>query len=81
MDYLRGTETVWRCNECIQYYDTKIQDTPITNNNKFKVTPHSDISRYPKIDDEDTNIPFVKGVNLNLQEEERNSNIEKTTCG
>lgn len=73
LDYLKDTETIWRCNECMQYYDTKIQDVPIANNNKFRITPHYEINRYPKFDDEDINIPFVKAIDLDDQQD---SNIE-----
>ena len=74
LDYLKGTETIWRCNECMEYYDTKIQDIPIANHNKFKITPHSEIWRYPKLDEDDTNIPFVKSIKLD--ELENSSDIE-----
>lgn len=60
------------CLECYQQYDTKIQDTPISNKG-FRIGPHHDISRYPKIDDEGVNIPFVKGINL---DDQQGSNIQ-----
>jgi hypothetical protein len=60
----------------MEYYDTKIQDIPIANNKGFKVVPHHEINRYPRLDENDVNIPFVKGINLNQQQVERNSNIE-----
>jgi hypothetical protein len=64
LDYLKGTETIWRCNECMEYYDTKIQDIPIGNNKGFKVVPHHEINRYPKLDEDDINISFVRSIKL-----------------
>lgn len=29
LDFLKETGTIWRCNECMQYYDTSIQDAPV----------------------------------------------------
>lgn len=61
--YLAGSNTAFRCDNCNEYYDTSIQDTPIKNITKFKATPHSEIQRYPSFDSEDA--PFVKAVDLN----------------
>ncbi|HZD35627.1 MAG TPA: hypothetical protein VE130_10515 [Nitrososphaeraceae archaeon] len=74
LDYLKGTKTIWRCNECMEYYDTKIQDKPISNNKGFKVRPHHEINRYPKFAEDDTNIPFLKGISLD--EKQGSNNIE-----
>lgn len=54
----------WFCNNCGQHYDTKIQDRPVTNTRNFKVVPHYQIHRYPKLDDQDPNIPYMKGIQL-----------------
>lgn len=63
---------IFICPECFEQYDTKIQDRPILKKG-FKVTPYSDISRYPKADDGDIDIPFMKGINL---DEQQDSEIE-----
>jgi hypothetical protein len=53
----------WFCDTCGQHYDTKIQDTPVSNVG-YRVRPHVDIMRYPTMDEDDTEIPYAKGVNL-----------------
>jgi len=73
LTYMQHTDTIWRCDNCQEYYDTKIQDTPIANNKGFKIRPHHEINRYPKFDEDDSNVPFVKSINL---DEPENSNIE-----
>jgi len=70
--YMKHTETIWKCDECQEIYDTEIQDISISKKG-FKVIPHHDIARYPKIDDEDINIPFIKSINIDDQQD---SNIE-----
>lgn len=52
------------CNNCGQHYNTRIQDRPVSDNRGFRVTPHVDIWRYAKIDAEDINVPFAKGIDL-----------------
>lgn len=40
-------DTIWRCDNCMSYYDTRIQDTPIKDKSDFKLTPHADLIHYP----------------------------------
>lgn len=54
----------WFCDNCGQHYDTKIQDRPITNKTGFRVTPHFDIARYPKADEEDPDVPYAQAIQL-----------------
>ena len=37
MTYLDKTDTIWRCDNCLSYYDTKIQDKPLKNKSGFKL--------------------------------------------
>jgi hypothetical protein len=67
LTYMKYTDTIWKCDNCQEIYDTKIQDRPIKNEG-FKVTPHHDINRYPKLED-DSDIPFVNGINLDERED------------
>ena len=59
----------------MEYYDTKIQDIPIANNKGFKVAPHHEINRYPRLDENDVKHSIRKGCKLKPAVE-RNSNIE-----
>lgn len=63
---------IFICPECFEQYDTKIQDRPILKKG-FKITPHHELNRYPKFDDQDPNIPYMKGVSL---DEQLDSDIE-----
>ena len=69
LDYLTGSNTVFRCDGCNEWYDTSIQDTPIKNITKYRATPHFELQRYPVIDDEE-DAPFVKAVNLDTDVED-----------
>jgi hypothetical protein len=60
---LTGSNTVFRCDGCNEWYDTSIQDTPIKNITKYRATPHFELQRYPVISDEE-DAPFVKAVDL-----------------
>lgn len=53
---------MWTCSECSSYYDTKIQDVPVKNVIQFKVTPWFELQHYPTIDSDDTEIPFIEGI-------------------
>src|SRR5918996_4040142 len=37
LTYLDKTDTIWRCDNCLTYHDTKIQDRPIKNKTCFKL--------------------------------------------
>ncbi|MGA7370335.1 MAG: hypothetical protein WBX01_14500 [Nitrososphaeraceae archaeon] len=75
LTYMKHRGTIWRCDNCAEFYDTKIQDTAISNNKGFKIRPHHEINRYPKFDETDSNIPFIKSINL---DEHEDPNIEIT---
>ena len=65
LDYLTGSETIWRCNECMEYYDLRIQDSPIKDTTDFKLIPYSDLQHYPTSDENDPNMLFMEGIDLN----------------
>lgn len=69
LDYIKNIE-MWNCSECMQYYDTKIQDVPIKNINEFRVTPWSELQHYPTVDMDDPELPFAEGIDHNVMLEE-----------
>ena len=61
LDYLTGTETVWKCNECMEYYDLCIQDSSIKDTTDFKLVPYADLQYYPTFDENDPKCYSWKG--------------------
>ncbi len=77
LDFLKETKTIWRCNECMQYYDTSIQDVPIKNINDSRVKTYAELEHYHQLDDEDIYLPFVQGVDPDADSEDYvPSNVE-----
>ena len=64
---LTHTETIWKCDNCLQYYDTKIQDRPVKDKSEFKLKSYHD--PYRQFDEDDPNIVFVEGIILLLTRE------------
>jgi ribosomal protein L37AE/L43A len=62
LTYLPNTDTIWRCDNCLSYYDTKIQDAPIKDKSQLKLRSYHD--PYQQYDANDPNIPFTKGIDL-----------------
>jgi hypothetical protein len=56
---------VWKCDECQEFYDTKIQDVPVKNINQFKATPWFELQHYPTSDEDDIELPFAEGIDHN----------------
>lgn len=75
LDFLKETKTIWRCNECMQYYDTSIQDVPIKNIKDSRVKTYAELEHYHQLDDDDIFMPFVQGVSPDA-DEDIPSNIE-----
>ena len=65
--YLTHTDTIWKCDNCLQYYDTKIQDRPVKDKSEFKLKSYHD--PYRQFDEDDPNIVFVEGIILLLTRE------------
>jgi hypothetical protein len=63
--YLSHSDTIWRCDNCLSYYDTKIQDTPIKDKSEFKLFAHSEHDPYATMDVDDPNLPFLEGIDVN----------------
>jgi len=63
LDFLKETGTIWRCNECMEYYDTSIQDVPVKDLSESKVRTYPELDRYPTYDESDVYLPFVEGIN------------------
>jgi ribosomal protein L37AE/L43A len=47
LDFLKETGTMWRCNECMEYYDTSIQDVPVKDLRESKVRTYTELQHYP----------------------------------
>src|ERR687891_1306937 len=65
--YLNHTNTIWRCDNCLSYYDTKIQDRPVKDKSEFKLRSYHD--PYTQFDEDDPNIVFVEGINIEAREQ------------
>ena len=76
LDFLKDTETIWRCNECMEYYDTSIQDAPIKDMSESKVRVYQELDHYPEYDENDPSMIFVEGINPNENEEYGPGNVE-----
>ena len=66
--YLTNTETIWRCDNCLSYYDTKIQDRPVKDKSEFKLKSYHD--PYKQFDEDDLNMLFVEGIDIESLEQE-----------
>lgn len=64
LDFLKETGTIWRCNECMQYYDTKIQDVPVKDIREPRVKTYPELDKYPVYDESDVYFPFGQGIDL-----------------
>jgi hypothetical protein len=64
LDFLKETGTIWRCNECMQYYDTSIQDVPVKDISEPKVKVYPELDKYPTYDESDVYLPFVQGIDI-----------------
>jgi hypothetical protein len=76
LDFLKETGTIWRCNECMQYYDTSIQDVPVKDIRDTKVKAFPELDHYPTADEDDVWLPFVQGVDPDADEQDIPRNIE-----
>jgi hypothetical protein len=68
LNYLKGSETIWECSSCFQFYDTRIQDTPLKNITEPELRPFADLMHYPTADSE--NVPFFEAINPDKQDAE-----------
>ena len=64
--YLNHSENIWRCDNCLSYYDTKILDAPIKDKSRLKLRSYHD--PYQQHDANDPNIPFAEGIDLEAWE-------------
>jgi len=46
LDFLKETGTMWRCNECMEYYNTSIQDVPVKDLIESKVRTYTDYDTF-----------------------------------
>src|SRR5919106_4569295 len=61
--YLTNTETIWKCDNCLQYYDR-----PIKDKSEFKLRSYHD--PYQQFDEDDPNIVLAEGINIQTREQE-----------
>ena len=69
LEFLKETGTMWRCNECMEYYDTKIQDVPVKSIKDSRVKTYPELSRYPTYEEDDVFTPFIEGINPDQEED------------
>jgi len=69
LDFLKETGTMWRCNECMEYYDTSIQDVPVKDLRESKVKTYTELSHYPTAEEDDIFVPFIEGINPDQEED------------
>lgn len=68
LDHLHGIDnTVWRCNECMVFYDTSIQDMPLGDISRTGVKTYSEFQYYPTYDLNDSDMVFIQGINPDEQ--------------
>jgi hypothetical protein len=60
----------------MEWYDTKIQDSPIHDKSDFKLYTLRDLERYHQFDPDDPNEPFVQGIDLDTTDEEDSPDIK-----
>jgi hypothetical protein len=68
LDFLKDAETICRCNECMQYYDTSIQDVPIKDVSESKVRIYSELDKFPTYEENDIWMPFMEGIDVGEQD-------------
>jgi hypothetical protein len=78
LTYLDKTDTIWRCDNCLSYYDTKIQDKPVIDKSEFKLKSYHD--PYRQLDEDDPNIVFVEGINIEAREQEDGVEIIRSSA-
>jgi uncharacterized protein YjbI with pentapeptide repeats len=54
----------------MEYYDNKIQDAPLKDINKFRVTPWPGLQYCPIANADDPEVPFAEGIDHNEMVEE-----------
>lgn len=75
LDYLNNLD-MWYCQDCVQWYDTKIQDVPIKNLNESRVKVYPELDHYPTEDEDDVWLPFVQGIDLDHEEDYDQEGVE-----
>jgi len=53
---------MWYCQDCVQYYDTTIQDIPLKNIKDSRVGTYPELQHYPTAEEDDIWLPFVHGI-------------------
>lgn len=54
----------WYCMPCGQHYDINLWDTPIKDKKPFKLKPFMEFQHNPTYDEEDSNLPFAEGIEV-----------------
>lgn len=69
LDYSKHLEA-YECKACIQWYDLRLQDTPLKDIRDFQLVPYGEQRHYPVFDENDDKLPFVESIPLDKMEEE-----------
>jgi len=76
LDFLKETGTMWRCNECMEYYNTSIQDVPVKDLIESKVRTFPELDHYPTAEEDDIWLPFIESINPDQEEDYDQEGVE-----
>ena len=65
-------DTIWRCNNCMAYYDTNTQDMPLKDISSTGVKTYPEFQYYPVFEEDGPGMIFMQGIN---PDEERSIHI------
>jgi hypothetical protein len=69
LDYNKHLEA-YECKSCVQWYDLRLQDTPLKDIKDFQLIPYNAQRHYPVFDENDSNTPFVESIPVDKTDEE-----------
>ena len=69
LDYDKRLEA-YECKSCVQWYDLRLQDTPLKDVKDFQLVPYGDQRHYPEFDANDPMTPFVESIPVDKTDDE-----------
>jgi hypothetical protein len=72
---------IWICSECLEQYDPeRLYNVPLRDTKDFILKPYMELQHNPTWDDDDSNLPFVEGVDMNkLDGDSESVRLENST--
>ena len=52
----------YHCSSCVQWYDLRLQDTPLKNIKDFQLVPYGEQRHYPEFDQNDPMTAFIENI-------------------